>query len=102
MALVVVVYKTPKNAAALNDYYFNTHVPVAKKIPGVRGFRVSDGPIELPVEPGGVHLVALPEFDSLEALQKGVASPEGQAATADLANFADGGVDLMVFDTKDV
>jgi len=98
MALVVAVYKKPKNAAAFNDYYFKTHVPIAKKLPGLRSYRVSDGPVGL----GGAHLVALLEFDSAEAIQEAVASPEGQATTGDLANFADGGVDLLVFNTKTV
>ncbi len=30
------------------------------------------------------------------------ASPQGQAAAGDLANFADGGAELYFFDTKDV
>jgi hypothetical protein len=31
-----------------------------------------------------------------------MASPEGRAAGGDLANFADGGADLYLFDTKEV
>jgi uncharacterized protein (TIGR02118 family) len=102
MAMLVAVYKTPKDTAAFNAYYFAKHVSVAKTIPGLRSYRVSDGAVGLPADPGGVHLVALLEFDSAEAIQKGFASPQGQATAADLANFADGGVDLMVFDTKTV
>ena len=30
------------------------------------------------------------------------ATPQGQAAAGDLANFADGGAELYFFDTKDV
>ncbi len=102
MALLVAVYKTPKNIEAFNAYYFSKHVPVAKSIPGLRSYRVSEGAVGLPVDPGGVHLVALLEFDSAEAIRKAIASPQGQATAGDLANFADGGVDLMVFDTKTV
>ncbi len=102
MAYIVAVYKTPKNVAAFDAYYFSKHVPIAKKIPGLRSYQVSDGAVGLPVEPGGVHLVALLEFDSVDAIQKALGSPEGQATAADLGNFADGGVDLMVFDTKNV
>jgi hypothetical protein len=29
-------------------------------------------------------------------------SEEGKAAAADLGNFADGGVDIYIFDTQDV
>jgi hypothetical protein len=38
----------------------------------------------------------------MDALKAGLSSPEGQAAAGDLANFADAGVDLYMFDTKDV
>ena len=100
MAFIVAVYKKPKDAAAFNAYYFAKHVPIAKTLPGLRSFRVSDGAVGLPSEPGGVHLVALLEFDSAEAIQKAFASPQGQATAGDLANFAAGGVDLMVFNTK--
>jgi hypothetical protein len=31
-----------------------------------------------------------------------MASPQGQATAADLANFATGGADIYLFDTKEV
>ena len=33
MASLVVLYKTPKDAAAFDKYYAETHIPIAKKIP---------------------------------------------------------------------
>jgi|SRR5208337_1258277 len=102
MAAIVAVYKTPKSVDAFNTYYFTKHVPLAKTIPGLRSYRVSDGPVGLPVEPGAVHFVAILEFDSVDAIHHALASPEGQATVADLGNFADGGADVMVFNTKSV
>ena len=100
MAMLVAVYKTPKSADAFERYYSSTHAPLAKKIPGLRKYEVSSGAVGLPINSGGVHLVALLEFDSVDAIRAALASPEGQAAAEDLGKFADGGVDLMVFDTK--
>ncbi len=54
MAAIVAVYKTPKNVAAFNDYYFAKHVPIARKLPGLIGYHVSDGPVGLPMEPGAI------------------------------------------------
>ena len=102
MARLVVLYKTPKNAEAFDKHYASTHIPLAKKVPGLKKYDVSQGPIGAPTGPSGIHLVATLYFDSLDALKAGLSSPEGQAAAGDLANFADGGADLYMFDTKDV
>ena len=44
MARLVVLYKTPKDAGAFDAYYFNTHVPIAKRIPGLRKNENQQGP----------------------------------------------------------
>lgn len=102
MAKLVALYKMPADKAAFDSYYFSTHLPIAKKIPGLQAYEVNSSPVETPAGKSPFHLVALLTFDSLEALQQGLASPEGAAAAADLANFAQAGVDLLVFDTKAV
>ena len=43
MAQLLVLYKTPKDTAAFDKYYFETHAPLAKAIPGVRKYEVSQG-----------------------------------------------------------
>ncbi len=54
--------------------------------------------------PTGDHtmaqLVALLEFDSLDAIKTALDTPEGQKTAADLGNFAQAGVELLMFDTK--
>ena len=102
MARLTVLYKTPKDTAAFDRYYFETHVPIAKKIPGLRRYEVNRSPIATPAGPSGVHLIAILQFDDLSALQRGLASPEGKAAGDDLQNFATGGVDVLFFDVKEV
>ena len=102
MARLVVLYKTPKNAEAFDKHYASTHIPLAKKVPGLTKYDISQGPVGAPAGPSGIHLVATLYFDSLDALKAGLSSPEGQAAAGDLANFADGGADLYMFDTKEV
>jgi uncharacterized protein (TIGR02118 family) len=102
MAKLVVLYKSPKNAEAFDKHYASTHVPLAKKIPGLKKYDISQGTVAAPTGPSGIHLVATLYFDSMDALRAGLASPEGGAAAGDLANFADGGADLYLFDTKEV
>ena len=100
MAKLIAMYKTPTDAKAFDDYYYSTHVPIAKKIPGLKGYEVSTGTIGTPAGESAYHLVATLSFDSMDALQQALGSPEGGAAAKDLANFATGGVELIVFDHK--
>ena len=102
MAELVVMYKTPKDAAAFDKHYFEKHVPIAKKIPGLRKFRTSQGPVVTPMGPSAFHLIAMLTFDNIAAIQAGFASPEGKAAAADVQAFATGGADMILYDTRDV
>jgi uncharacterized protein (TIGR02118 family) len=101
MAQLVVLYKTPADAAAFDAYYAKTHVALAKKIPGLRRYEISQGAIASPA-PTGVYLAATLTFDSLAAIEAGLGSAEGQAAAGDVANFATGGADMLMFDTKEL
>ena len=102
MAQVIALYKKPADVAAFNDYYFGKHVPLAKTLPGLRSYRINNGPVNTASGESGLHLVALLQFDSFAAIQTALASPQGQATAADLANFAQAGVELLMFDTKSV
>ncbi len=102
MARVLVLYKTPKNAEAFDKYYASVHIPLVKKIPGLKKYDISTAPLRTPAGESNVHLAATLYFDSLDALKAGMGSAEGKTAGADLANFADGGADLYIFDTKEV
>ncbi len=101
MARLLVMYKTPRDGGAFDRYYFDKHVPIAKRIPGLRKYEVSQGAVGSPAGASNYHLVAILAFDDVAAIQAGIASPEGQAAVADLQNFATGGADIFTFDTRD-
>ena len=102
MANLVVIYGTPADAAAFDAYYRDVHIPLAWKIPGIRSYTVSRGPIATPAGPAAAHLVATLEFDDMAAIQAAFASPEGQAAAADVQNFATGGAEMLMFETEQV
>jgi len=98
LATLLVLYKTPKDPAAFDRYYAEKHIGLAKKIPGLKSYRISKGGVGTPAGPSGIHLVATLTFDSMAALQAGLGSPEGAAAGGDVANFATGGADLLMFE----
>lgn len=99
MAKVYAIYQQPKDPAAFDRYYFDKHVPLAKTIPGLRRYEVTRGDVMGMAGKHGVYLVATLEFDSMEAIAAALASSQGQATAADLANFASAGVDLMMANT---
>jgi uncharacterized protein (TIGR02118 family) len=92
---LTVLYKQPDDVEAFDKYYESTHVPIATKLPGLRTYTVS-GPVPGPDgAPPPYHLVAILTWDSAEEFQAALGSAEGQAATADVANFATGGADML-------
>ncbi len=100
MAKVLVLYNPPADPAAFDKYYFETHMPLASKLPGLRKVTLSQGPIA-PIMGAAPHLVAELEFDSLAAIQAALQSPEGQATAADIGNYASGGATILMFDTRE-
>jgi uncharacterized protein (TIGR02118 family) len=100
MAKIIAMYGQPADPAAFDRYYYSTHVPLAKTVPGLRNYEVTTGIVMTPTGPSPWHLVATLTFDSMAAVQVALASPEGQATAADLGNFATGGVDLLLADTR--
>jgi len=102
MARILVLYNQPADPDAFDRYYFETHIPIAGKIPGLRSCTVSSGSVGLIAGGQPAHLVAELEFDTMADLQSAMASPEGQATAADLVNFAQAGVTILAFDTRSV
>ncbi|TPJ41593.1 EthD family reductase [Mesorhizobium sp. B2-7-1] len=104
MAGMVVIYKQPVDAQAFDKHYFETHIPLAKKIPGLRKYEVSQGTVTVLAGPSDVYLVGTLHFDDLEAMKKGFASPEGKAAGADRRLYApdESGVQIFLFDSREV
>jgi uncharacterized protein (TIGR02118 family) len=104
MAGMVVIYKKPADVKAFEKHYFETHIPLAKKIPGLRKYEISRGSVTIVAGPPDVYMIGMLHFDDLEAMKKGFASPEGQATRADRQNYApdDSGVQMFLFDSKEV
>ncbi|WP_309629099.1 EthD family reductase [Brevundimonas sp.] len=102
MAQLVVTYGMPADPAAFADHYRDVHIPLARAIPGLRRFEVSAGPVLTPEGPSDVHMTATLYFDSLADIAAAFASPQGQAAAADVAGFATGGASMLMFETREV
>jgi len=100
MARVYALYRAPTDAAAFERYYFDKHVPLAKTIPGLRNYEVTRRPLAALGGASPYYMIATLSFDSRAAIDAALVSPQGQAVAADLANFASGGVDVLIADTE--
>lgn len=96
MVKLTLLYGHPANAASFESYYAGTHLPLAAKITGVRRaeFSLVSGAIDGSKSP--YYRIAELYFDDLAQLGTSMGSAGGQAAVADLSNFATGGVTTIV------
>ncbi len=102
MIKLVAMYGKPEDPAHFDRYYREVHVPLAKKIPGLRRFtihKVLGSPQE--GEPPSYCLTEV-HWDDLETARKALASPDGQASYNDVPNYATGGVTFVFTDIQEV
>ncbi|MDR6997668.1 EthD family reductase [Neobacillus niacini] len=96
MAKLIALYKQPEDKAAFDEHYFNVHVPITEKIPGLREMKVT----KFTGTPMGgdapYYLMCEMRYDSHEDLQKGLRSEEGKASGKDLMKFAGKLVTLVI------
>ncbi len=97
-AKILVLYQQPPDPEKFQNYYFNTHIPLARKIPKLRGIKFNKGQA-VALTGDAPFLIAELEFDSMEDLQAAVTSPEGQATAADVPNFSQGQT-ILLYETK--
>ena len=104
MAKMLVIYRRPVDPEAFAQHYFQTHIPLARAIPGLRKYEVSRGLITTIAGSPDIHMIGTLYFDDMEAIQKAFASPEGRAAAADRQLYAPdaSGVQMYLFDDGDV
>lgn len=88
-AKLIVLYNVPEADRALFDQqYFESHVPLAKKMPGLRRMEVCKQPRNLMSKENPYYLIAELYFDDLPSLKAALASPEGQEAGNNIMSFA--------------
>ena len=100
MFRVSVCYGLPADPAAFDEYYDSTHTPLALKVPGLASFTTGKCRSLMPGKDAPYYIVASLLFDTAEDLKTALKSPEMAAASADVANFATGGVTL--YSTEEV
>lgn len=95
MFQLTVLYNHPADPAAFDKHYDEVHAPLASKCPGLRRYTISRPAPGPDGSKPAYHLVAVLEFDDVAAMAAGMGGPEGQAAAADMANFAQAGATML-------
>jgi len=96
MIKATVLYGHPTDAEAFEKYYAETHHPIVFKAPGIIK---SEYTKFLPAPDGtaaAYYRMAELYFNGPAEMQQTMDSPERKAMAADLANFATGGVTIIV------
>ncbi|WP_336208179.1 EthD family reductase [Nonomuraea sp. LPB2021202275-12-8] len=97
---LIALYNHPESVSAFDKHYDETHTPIAARMPGLRAYTVTR-PAASGQRPA-YHLAAVLTFDDEEAFNAAMGSEAGQAALADLANFAGAGVTILTGPTETV
>ncbi|REG86352.1 EthD family reductase [Algoriphagus antarcticus] len=95
MIKLTVLYNHPEDPAAFESYYAATHMSLVSTINGVLKAEVTKFLPEADGSKPAYYRMAELYFESPEALQQSMDSPEGQATAADLPNFATGGFKIL-------
>jgi uncharacterized protein (TIGR02118 family) len=98
---VLVSYGQPDDPGAFDEYYRDTHMPLAMEMPGLIRFTAGHAK---PMDPSQTvpYLVVELDFESEAAMTAAMSSPEGRSAGKDIANFATGGATLAHFEVREI
>jgi uncharacterized protein (TIGR02118 family) len=93
--VLTVAYGHPADPEAFDRHYQSVHRPLVEQVPGLVSFTARHcSSLDDTAPP--YYLIAELAFASAQELTDGRASPQGRAAGADVANFADGGATMFV------
>lgn len=97
----LVLYDRPQDVEAFERHYYEVHIPLAKKLPGLRRYTIGRNPSAVR---GGdpSFLVGELDWDDMASLRRAFESPEGKATAADVAKLSADGVRSMVYEVEDI
>jgi uncharacterized protein (TIGR02118 family) len=85
MYRLTMLYGHPEDPAAFDEHYRRVHAPLGARVPGVRGYTMNFCESGPDGSKPAYHLIAILSWDSREAMQAALESPEFKAAADDLS-----------------
>ena len=101
MIRLTVLYGHPTDPEEFDRYYRETHIPIARKMQGLKGWTIGKCQAVTPGEPAPYYMIVGLYAESREAMEAILDSPEGRATVADVPNFATGGA-TFIYDEEEV
>ena len=102
MIRLLVLYGHPKDPAAFDRHYRDVHIPIAKKMKGLRKWTIGKVQGTPDGQPSPYYYVADLFMESRADFERLLASPEGHAAVADVPNYATGGVTFVYTEIEEI
>ena len=84
-ARFLALYETPADPETFGRHYRQIHIPLLRRLPGLRRYTVSRDVAAVRGAP--YYLVAELDWDTMEDLRAAFASPEGRATADDAARL---------------
>lgn len=96
MVKLIAFYKQPKDKEAFDEHYYNVHVPITEKIPGLIEMKITKGTGSPMGGEAKYYLICEMYYENMETLNAGLRSPEGKASSKDVMSFAGDIVSFMI------
>ncbi|GAB2541005.1 EthD family reductase [Nocardia heshunensis] len=100
MHKLLVLYPQPTDPDHFRDYYVNTHIPLVLNWPGLLACRYSFD-VAAPTGEPPYFAVFEADFADAAALAAAQSSEQGKRVSADVANYATGGVVVIDYPVQD-
>jgi uncharacterized protein (TIGR02118 family) len=84
-ARFLAIYDAPADPKAFDRHYHEIHIPLIRRLPGLRRYSVGRDVAALHGSP--CYLVTELEWETMEALREAFESPEGHATATDAARL---------------
>ncbi len=101
MIRLTVLYGHPDDPQEFDRYYRDVHIPIAKKMQGLKGWTIGKCQSATAGEPAAYYMIVGLYADSRSDMEAILETAEGRATIADVANFATGGATFL-YDEEEV
>ena len=102
MTRLLVLYGQPKDPVAFDKYYHEIHIPIARKMQGLKRWTIGKVTGTPDGKPCPYYYIADLYAESRAAMEAILASPEGVAAVEDVPKFATGGVSFVWTESNEI